>query len=82
VVMQARLLVIEGYVQREVEIVHVVAERLTDRTDALLRLAPDGFAPALSHADEVVKPVQGSARGSTPIHPRDVRVMPKSRDFH
>ena len=82
VVMQARLLVIEGYVQREVEIVHVVAERLLDRTDALLRLAPEGLAPVLSHADEVVRPVQGSVRGSTPIHPRDVRVMPKSRDFH
>ncbi len=82
VVMQARLLVIEGYVQREVEIIHVVAQRLVDRTDALLRLAPERFAPALSHADEVVRPVQGSARGSTPIHPRDVRVIPKSRDFH
>ena len=45
------------------EIIHVVVERLLDRTDALLRLAPEGFAPILSHADEVVKPVQGSARG-------------------
>jgi error-prone DNA polymerase len=62
-VMQARLLVVEGRIQREVEIVHVVAERLVDRTDALLRLAPEEFAPALSRADEVVKPVQGSARG-------------------
>ena len=82
VVMQARLLVVEGHVQREVEIVHVVAERLFDRTDALLRLAPEGFAPALSHADEVVKPVQGSARGSSHVHPRDARVIPPSRDFH
>ena len=82
VVMQARLLVVEGHVQREVEIVHVVAERLIDRTDALLRLAPEGFAPALSHADEVVKPVQGSARGSSHVHPRDARIVPNSRDFH
>ena len=81
-VMQARLLVVEGHVQREVEIVHVVAERLIDRTDALLRLAPEGFAPALSHADEVMKPVQGSARGSSHTHPRDARIVPKSRDFH
>ncbi|WP_210527700.1 error-prone DNA polymerase [Rubellimicrobium arenae] len=82
VVMQARLLVIEGYVQREVEIVHIVAERLIDRTDALFRLAPEGFSPALSHADEVVKPVQGSARGSSQGHPRDARIVPQSRDFH
>jgi error-prone DNA polymerase len=70
VVMQARLLVMEGHIQREGEIVHLVAERLTDRTDALLRLAPGGFAPALSRADEMVKPVQGSARGSSQAHPR------------
>jgi error-prone DNA polymerase len=81
VVMQARLLVVEGHVQREVDIIHVVAERLIDRSDALLRLAPEGFAPSLSHADEVVKPVQGSARGSSHMHPRDVQVIPKSRDF-
>jgi error-prone DNA polymerase len=82
VVMQARLLVIEGHVQREVEIVHVVAARHLDRTDALLRLAPEGFAPALSHADEVARPVQGSARSPQPGHPRDARIIPKSRDFH
>ena len=82
VVMQARLLVIEGYVQREVEIIHVVAERLLDRSDALLRLAPEGLRPTLSHADEVVRPVQGSARGAGHAHPRDVQAIPKSRDFH
>jgi len=82
VVMQARLLVVEGHIQREVEIVHVVAERLVDRTDALLRLAPEGFVPALSPADEVVRPVQGSARSPQPGHPRDARIIPKSRDFH
>lgn len=81
-VMQARLLVVEGHVQREVDIIHVVADRLLDRSDALLRLAPEGFAPALSPADEVVRPVQGSARGSSQAHPRDARVIPKSRDFH
>jgi error-prone DNA polymerase len=73
--------VVEGHVQREVEIVHVVAQRLIDRTDALLRLAPEGFAPTLSPADEVVRPVQGSARGASQVHPRDARVVPRSRDF-
>jgi error-prone DNA polymerase len=81
VVMQARLLVIEGYVQREVEIIHVVAERLVDRTDALLRLAPEGLQPALSHADEMIRPVHGSVRSPQPGHPRDARIIPESRDF-
>ncbi len=86
VVMQARLLVIEGYVQRDVEIVHVVAERLEDRSDALGRLAPAALAPQMSRADEVNRPLQGSARSpqstAGPGRPRDARVIPKSRDFH
>ncbi|MCC5972888.1 MAG: error-prone DNA polymerase, partial [Rubellimicrobium sp.] len=86
VVMQSRLLVIHGYVQRDVEIVHVVAERLEDRSDALLRLSPDGIAPSLARADEVNRP-QGSDLANPMSaahqgHPRNVRVIPKSRDFH
>jgi error-prone DNA polymerase len=78
VVMQSRLLMIEGYVQRDVEIIHVIATHLTDKTDALMRLAPEGLRPALSRADEVVKPIPAPGR----THPRDVRILPKSRDFH
>jgi error-prone DNA polymerase len=84
VVMQARLLVIHGTVQREAEIVHVVAEVLEDRSDALGRLAPESLVPPLSHADEVVRPVQGSVRSPQPPehgHPRDARLVPRSRDF-
>ncbi|SDE52324.1 error-prone DNA polymerase [Limimaricola pyoseonensis] len=84
-VMQARLLVAEGYVQRDVEIVHFVAERLEDRSDALSRLAPGGLVPPLSPADAVKNPVQGSARGTgAPAngHPRNAVLLPKSRDFH
>ncbi|WP_420859970.1 error-prone DNA polymerase [Marivivens marinus] len=78
VVMQSRLLMIEGYVQRDAEIIHVIAQHLEDRTDALMRLAPEGIAPPLSHADEVVKPIPGP----THRHPRNARIIPKSRDFH
>ncbi|PYE81191.1 error-prone DNA polymerase [Pseudoroseicyclus aestuarii] len=80
-VMQSRLLVVEGYVQRDVEIVHVVAQRLIDRSDALSRLQPGGFTPPLSHADVVARPNPGS-RSNGPAgapaqgHPRDARVFP------
>jgi error-prone DNA polymerase len=78
VVMQSRLLSVEGYIQREGDIIHVVAQHLEDRSDALLRLAPEAMAPPMARADEVTKPIPaGAAR-----HPRNVRVIPKSRDFH
>ncbi|NBD29431.1 MAG: DNA polymerase III subunit alpha [Alphaproteobacteria bacterium] len=78
VVMQARLLVVHGYIQRDLDIIHVVARHLEDRSDALQRLAPDGLAPPLSHADEVTRPLPGPSSR----HPRNAQIIPKSRDFH
>jgi len=66
-VMQSRLLVIHGHVQRDVEIIHIIAEHLEDRTDALMRLAPDGAR---------------QAGAPSPSHPRNVKLIPASRDFH
>ncbi|MEJ6398549.1 error-prone DNA polymerase [Yoonia sp. 208BN28-4] len=78
VVMQSRLLSIEGYVQRDAEIIHVVCTHLIDRTDALLRLAPGGMEQQMARADEVKKPIPAPSR----THPRNVRILPKSRNFH
>ncbi len=74
-IMQARLLEVHGYVQREGEIIHIVAEHLVDRSDALQRLAPENMPAPMSRADEVNRPLPQR-------HPRDVRIIPKSRDFH
>ncbi|MBM1220830.1 error-prone DNA polymerase [Ponticoccus sp. SC2-23] len=82
VVMQSRLLAVHGYIQRDVEIIHLVATHLEDRSDALLRLSPDGLKPAIAHADEVNRPVQGRLAAPTSRHPRDAAIIPKSRDFH
>ena len=78
VVMQSRLLMIEGYVQRDVEIIHVVAQHLEDRTDALMRLAPEGADTSTAHPNEAKKQIPAPSR----THPRNVRIIPKSRDFH
>ena len=78
-VMQSRLLVVEGYVQRDVEIIHIVAQRLVDRSDALLRLAPDTLSPETGRGDEVTHPLPPNGGHG---HPRNTRVIPKSRDFH
>ena len=74
-VMQSRLLAVQGHVQRDVEIVHVVARSLEDRSDVLLRLAPGGSGSSAFHAN-------GTGPPPAPRHPRDVRIVPKSRDFH
>jgi error-prone DNA polymerase len=78
VVMRARLIDIRGTLQRDSDVIHVVATHLTDRSDALDRLSHSPMDPPLARADEVRRPVpEGSRR-----HPRDVRVIPRSRDFH
>ena len=80
-VMAARLLLVEGRVQKSREgVVHLMTERVFDRTQELRRLSEDHDAtPELSRADEFIRPQlpRGPAN-----HPRNVRVLPKSRDFH
>ncbi len=78
VVMTARLIDVKGRVQRGDGVIHVVAESLTDRSDVLWRLAGERLAPPMSHADEVNRPIPARRQG----HPRDLDVIPKSRDFH
>ncbi len=80
-VMTARLLLIDGHVQKSPEgVVHLVAIRLHDRSHELRRLAGDPLIPPVARADEVVRPQH--PRNRTLRHPRDERVIPKSRDFH
>ena len=78
-VMGARLVLIEGRIQRAEGVTHLVAERLQDRTVELQRLSEEKGLVPLSPVDEVTRPTQDhrSAR-----HPRNVRILPKSRDFH
>jgi error-prone DNA polymerase len=79
-VMASRLMVIHGEVQRSAEgVVHLMATHIVDRTDALDRLSEEHVVEQeLSPADEVKRPQVPGARG----HPRNIRILPKSRDFH
>ena len=82
VVMTARLLLAHGRIQRSPEgIVHLVVEWLADRTADLDLLGARPAKLPLAHADEVARPGPGSATQAPRCHPRDVRVIPKSRDF-
>ncbi len=80
VIMTARLLQVTGRVQRDAisGVTHVVVDTLSDRSDALLRLADQHMAIPLSRADEVTRPIPAPTRG----HPRNAQIIPKSRDFH
>ncbi|MBA4492657.1 error-prone DNA polymerase [Paracoccus sp. S1E-3] len=67
--MTARVLALEGGIQRAEGVTHVVVHSLTDRSDVLARLAGlTGPAP----------PTGATGRS----HPRNLRVLPNSRDFH
>ncbi|MGB8275003.1 MAG: error-prone DNA polymerase [Alphaproteobacteria bacterium] len=85
VVLTARLLEVEGTLQREGEVIHVIARTLIDRSERLAWLRdPDRWAPASDPApepapDQVPKPALKSSRR----HPRDQAKAPfSSRDFH
>jgi error-prone DNA polymerase len=85
VVMGARLMLIRGRVQRTADIIHVVAARIENRTAWLSHLTEDQslLRSPLARADEVVRGGPGgSARGTAARHPRQTRVIPRSRDFH
>ncbi|RYM12330.1 error-prone DNA polymerase [Sphingobium cupriresistens] len=78
-VMAARLMLIEGEVQRSKEnVVHLMVDRVTDASQALDWLQEQ----PMMRGDEVTHPVHARAAPSPRRHPRDVRILPRSRDFH
>jgi error-prone DNA polymerase len=78
-VMGARLLLVEGKVQKAEGVVHLVAERIFDRTAELERLSEDGLKPFQGRLEDIAYQRPDSR---SPRHPRNVRILPKSRDFH
>ncbi|MEI6486165.1 MAG: error-prone DNA polymerase [Sphingomonadales bacterium] len=93
-IMASRLMLVEGEVQKSPEgVMHLMATRITDRSAVLDRLsdAHDPTTPLARASEDLVhgpsnrKPpptktlVKAQPRGR---HPRDVRILPRSRDFH
>jgi len=89
-VMGARLILVEGTIQSSPEkVVHLVAEKLFDRSHEMARLSDNLVArPALPPASAPAEPFHDDRREhpDTPAqkirHPRNVRILPPSRDFH
>lgn len=71
-VMAARLMLIRGVIQRSKEgVTHLMAKTIIDQTELLGRLSSMAeHAPEHAPAPELRK------------HPRQVRILPRSRDFH
>ncbi|WP_324260710.1 error-prone DNA polymerase [Altererythrobacter sp. H2] len=82
VIMGARLMEVRGRVEYDDEVIHVIAQHLTDATAALHALADDLLPASLARADEVNRPLEGRTGTRSGGHPRDVRIIPPSRDFH
>ncbi len=90
-VMGSRLILVEGYIQSSPEkVVHLVAERLFDRSRDLLDLSDDMISQkhAMPAGAALIEPLNDDRREhpDNPAqkirHPRNVRILPPSRDFH
>jgi error-prone DNA polymerase len=87
-VMGARLILVEGYIQSSPEqVTHLVAQRLFDRSHDLIGLANDALSRkhAVPAGPALIEPLHEDRRDNPAQktrHPRDVRILPRSRDFH
>jgi len=89
-VMGARLILVEGYIQSSPEeVTHLVAQRLVDRSHDLIGLADDALRRQTTPTGPVLIEELNDDRRDHPEnpaqkirHPRNVRLLPKSRDFH
>jgi error-prone DNA polymerase len=79
IVMGARLMAVHGIVQRDPDsdVIHVVARHLEDHSHLLRHLSDEMMPSTLNQGDGA-----GSWRAPVQRHPRDVEIIPKSRDFH
>ena len=117
VVMGARLMEVRGRVEYDDEVIHVIAQHMTDATDKLYALSDDMLDAPIARADHVNSPISShkmpASRATIALgeiredetrtgvrpreiidalpfepepnvkgHPRNHRIIPKSRDFH
>ncbi len=80
-VMASRLLRVRGKVQRTADILHLVAEELEDLSPLLLSLS-DARVIKEPRPLAVSYPPPPTVGPLIRRHPRNVRIIPKSRDFH
>ncbi len=79
IVMGSRLMAVHGIIQNDEDdgVIHLVARKLEDHTHMLRHLSDELMPTTLNQGDGA-----GSWKPPAASHPRDVDVIPKSRDFH
>ncbi len=80
-VLASRLLLVRGRLQKQGLVIHIVAEEMNDLSSDLALLSANGAerCESLARADGVKHPAPPDVQPHR--HPRNVDVMPKSRDF-
>ena len=73
---------VRGRIEYDEDVLHVIATGLVDATDQLQHLSDDLLKPAIAHGDHAGPLPPGIPEHFRQDHPRNVRVIPKSRDFH
>jgi error-prone DNA polymerase len=92
VVMGARLIEVRGRIEYDEDVLHLIAADLVDATPMLHALSDDLLTPAVAYGDHA-GPLPSCTSFEPPGpgnrdcgfhggHPRDARIIPKSRDFH
>ncbi|MBI1404987.1 MAG: DNA polymerase III subunit alpha [Caulobacter sp.] len=82
VIMGSRMILVRGPLQRAEGVTHLVAESIEDWTWSLGLLSDGPLRNVPAHGDEAASSAPGRGEAPRHGHPRDVRVLPKSRDFH
>ncbi|HYE46290.1 MAG TPA: error-prone DNA polymerase [Caulobacter sp.] len=82
VIMTARMILVRGRLQRAEGVTHLVAESIEDWTWSLGLLSEAPLRAVPAHGDEAASSAPGRGEPPQHRHPRDVRVLPRSRDFH
>jgi error-prone DNA polymerase len=81
-IMGGRLLLIRGKIQRAEGVTHLVADTIEDRTADLGLLSQEGVRLSPSPGDGATRATPDRGEHALHRHPRDVRILQKSRDFH
>ena len=81
VVMGAYLMAVRGRVQTADNVTHILVEEVIDRTNDLEYLTEDAQYMDAKE-DKVAQWPMNTRNSASAQHPRNVRIIPKSRDFH